>query len=513
MPVPGFLSSIADKAQAAINNSSLSQRIPSLTGSTRPSSGASPTPTESGSTHKSHTLEQIQHQLRQFQQNYSTTGPVQKIITAEKGVALDFERLSRDAQAQSKELYTWGQNEESDVKDVSDRLAFLNYITGSLASTLSVRLDAARTPLKELRDNEVALTQKRNVRAGLQNQIERLEHSQERGYEKRLTELKEQLVRAESDDGPAEGEHEILVRKTMKESERLKFQALREYGEKLALLSQAVDAVLTALPSVPPASSRPYTGAEETGSIRASLQYALDHWKPGQTTLSLPAGANLDRSHTRSFGVTHAAELQEINTAEHQRRDSLPVPLSAPVPIQESGSVTKPTSSLQLQKGPFSSPLAVDSTPPSINPVVLNNEPSPIPSRSPPVAVALPGPADNEAKEPSVTPTVAETGVPISGGASGPGPSSGSLRDIRSPTSVSSHPAHSIAQNQVPEAEGGSSNTPPKGYESAEEEKRRLEREERERFLRGETSSAGPSAPAYESAEDEKKRLRRRKES
>ena len=47
----------------------------------------------------------------------STTGPVQKIITAEKGVSLDFESLSRDAQAQSKELYMWGQNEQPDVKD------------------------------------------------------------------------------------------------------------------------------------------------------------------------------------------------------------------------------------------------------------------------------------------------------------------------------------------------------------------------------------------------------------
>jgi hypothetical protein len=49
--------------------------------------------------------------------NLSTTSPLQKIVTAEKGVALDFERLSRDARSQSKELYQWGQQEHSDVKD------------------------------------------------------------------------------------------------------------------------------------------------------------------------------------------------------------------------------------------------------------------------------------------------------------------------------------------------------------------------------------------------------------
>jgi len=42
---------------------------------------------------------------------------VQKIITAEKGVALDLESLSRDSQIQSKELYQWGQKEHSDVRD------------------------------------------------------------------------------------------------------------------------------------------------------------------------------------------------------------------------------------------------------------------------------------------------------------------------------------------------------------------------------------------------------------
>ena len=49
--------------------------------------------------------------------NLSTTSPLQKVVTAEKGVALDFASLSRDSQSQSKELYLWGQQEQADVKD------------------------------------------------------------------------------------------------------------------------------------------------------------------------------------------------------------------------------------------------------------------------------------------------------------------------------------------------------------------------------------------------------------
>ena len=67
MPVPGFLTSFADKAQNALNQSSISQHIPpSLAGSSAPSHGTSSSPTD-----KNHTLEQIQHQFRQLQQNYS----------------------------------------------------------------------------------------------------------------------------------------------------------------------------------------------------------------------------------------------------------------------------------------------------------------------------------------------------------------------------------------------------------------------------------------------------------
>jgi hypothetical protein len=91
-----------------------------------------------------------------------------------------------------------------------------------------VKLDSARIPLKELRDCAAILTQKRNVRAGLENQIARVERSQERGYEKRVAELKEQLAKAESDDELAERQHDIVLRKALKESEQQRFQAFRE---------------------------------------------------------------------------------------------------------------------------------------------------------------------------------------------------------------------------------------------------------------------------------------------
>jgi len=110
-------------------------------------------------------------------------------------------------------------------------LGFLNYIAASLATSLSTKLSTARLPLKELRDNEVALTQRHSIRTGLEQQISRVEKSREKGYEKRLAELKEQLTKAKSDGEPADKQHEIILRKALKESEQAKFQALREVIE------------------------------------------------------------------------------------------------------------------------------------------------------------------------------------------------------------------------------------------------------------------------------------------
>jgi len=244
------------------------------------------------------------------------------------------------------------------------------------------------------------------------------------------------------------------------------------------------------MPSIPPSSNQPYTYLEETGSIRASLQYALDNWKPGQTTLSAPAEAILDRSNTGSFGETHAKELEQIDTTS----------VHVPDQIQELGSAANPPSSLRTRQGSFNPPLAAGSTYPVINPAALNTEPAPIPSGSPPVAVTVPGPVDTEVTVPVVTPTVAETGIPVSGGPGGPGPSSGSLRDIR-PSSLDSSQAISNAGTRVPGE--GSSSGPEKWDESAAEEKRRLEREERERLLHADGQSGRPSVPVYGSEHEQ----------
>ncbi|KAJ6604719.1 Eisosome component PIL1-domain-containing protein [Mycena vulgaris] len=476
MPVPGFLASFADKAQSAI-------------------SGALPS-------HDPHALESIQHQLRSLGQQYSTTTPVQRIITVEKG---------RDAKAQSKELYTWGQSEDADVKDVTDRLAYLNFVHGSLASSLAVKLDAARAPLKTLRDAEVALTPRRNLRAGFQLQLNRIEHDQPRGMEKRKAELQEQLRKHTLEDQAQETEVELLKRQGVRESEQHKWEAIREYGEKLVLLSQAATPIIAALPTFPPTSAQPYAGGQATGAARASLQRALDNYKTGH--INLPpqtAGSDLSRSDTRSFGESHARELSSM-TSDVSTSLQPGLPLTPPPGSEKH---LPPVASAK----PSAATAPSKAQSPPIDPSTLNLSPAPIPNVASPVAVSaqpILAPIPTLAE----LPTVAETGVPVSAGASGPGPASGSLHDIKGASSTAGPRSGGLPGNEASVPAYGSMDgaqkfesaseekrrlqayseaaqqpeAPPAAYETAEEEKKRLEREERERLLAGQAAQSGSS--------------------
>ncbi|KAF9044777.1 hypothetical protein BDZ89DRAFT_979852 [Hymenopellis radicata] len=497
MPVPGFITSFTDKAQNAINASPLASHLPGGKRPNSPDAASQPSANEAaGGGYKSHTFESIQHQLRAFGQQYSSTTPVQKIITTEKGVAIDFDSVSRDSKAQSKELYTWGQSELDDLKDVTDRLAYLNFVQGSLASSLAVKLDSARAPLKLLRDAETAITPRRNIRLGLQSQIARVEHDSQKGNEKKLVDLKDQLRKAEADDLPQEKEIELLKRKAIREGEQMKWEAIREYGEKLVLLAQAASPVIAALPVLPPAPDSPYLGAGATGAARASLQRALDNYKTGH--INLPpqlAGSELNRSDTRSFGESHASELSSMSSdgSDITRAAQPGIPMTPPG--QSKGPDTVPEKTFPAPSSPPPAPLSssppAKSVSPPINPSNLNNSPATIPqTESPSTAAEV---ATEDPQQPTIMPTVAETGVPVVASPSGPGPASGSLKNIRAASADAGPRSGGLPGEGVASSYGASK------FESAEEEKKRL----------AAAYSQAYNAPPHESAEEEKEREER----
>jgi hypothetical protein len=299
------------------------------------------------------------------------------------------------------------------------------------------------------------------------------------------------------------------------------------------MVAQAALSIVPALPPIPPTKSSPYQGEQTTASVRASLQKALDGYSPGNISLILAAPTGADLKYTRSFGETHARELSRIDNQEPSVTGNIPITppaTTATAPPPQPGQIPHHSSSVSptlphptLSPSTLSKPVPLpvrgpeQPTPPSsfspkntmsppLNPANLNQAPAPIPTISSPSAaspIVAPDPTDPSIKVPSVTPTVAETGVPKVAGPEGPGPASGSLLNKHAPESPKlPNPFADPTPLQLPPASEA-----PK-FESAEEEKKRLEREERERILHQEGTSSS-AAPQFESAEDEKKRLER----
>ena len=79
-----------------------------------------------------------------------------------------------------------------------------------------------------MRDAETNLQPKRNIRIGIQTAIGRLESEQVKGNDKKIAELREALRKAEAEDEALEKELELLKRKALRESEQIKWDALRE---------------------------------------------------------------------------------------------------------------------------------------------------------------------------------------------------------------------------------------------------------------------------------------------
>jgi hypothetical protein len=160
----------------------------------------------------------------------------------------------------------------------------------------------------------------------------------------------------------------------------------------------------------------PYRGAQETASVRASLQHALDNYKPGDIKLS---PSDITQSDTSTFGESHADELEKIASQQHEQ-PGLPI------------------------------------TPP---------------------AGVVPLPAKDQAQVTSAPP-------PVQAPAASPSPFAGATTATPSETTQTA----AVASSNAPVSSGSvlaPAGAPPVKYETAEDEKKRLESEQVDRISQG----------------------------
>ncbi|KAG8991725.1 hypothetical protein FRB94_012286 [Tulasnella sp. JGI-2019a] len=247
-----FLGSLQNKAQHALDKSGFASKIPAnfqpanfqthTTAAQQPlnapghqGGGKPDSRRNSGSSGRPFIVDNITQQLRALHNQYAPQGPpdvryVQVLVTNAKGVSLDYQGVGRDAQALSKDFYLWGQEQEEDVKDVTDRLAFVTFAHGNLATNLANELDAARAPFKNLREILTKAAPRKSQLQAIDAQIKTLQTSGGRnpGAETKIAELEAERRRRVNEDEPMEMQIATIKRNAIKESEEIRWKAVKE---------------------------------------------------------------------------------------------------------------------------------------------------------------------------------------------------------------------------------------------------------------------------------------------
>ncbi|MBW0511225.1 hypothetical protein O181_050940 [Austropuccinia psidii MF-1] len=259
--------------------------------------------------------------LRQVHATYDPrqsphTLKIHLLIKAQKGLSTDLEALARDSQIASKQLYLWSIDQSDQaIKDVGDRLAYLTYRAGDIQQNCARALDNARTDLKKIRNTQNDIIKMRDREKSLENQLAKL-HQEHRpkpdtqdkiiNTTNELSQLQDALNRAQSLDRQQK-------RRCLQSSYHAQFQALRELGEKLSIISGYGDLLLDQLDDDP---LTDYNAHDRTAWIKGAASVSLTDYQDPLIQLPQfgqpPIGLNPDSSlkstapiDTRLFAETH----------------------------------------------------------------------------------------------------------------------------------------------------------------------------------------------------------------
>ena len=99
-----------------------------------------------------------------------------------------------------------------------------------LNSSLSDRIDESRGPFKKLREAQIALAPRRAARVTIETQIRNIQGNPSKvtGADSRVQELHQSLQQHIHEDDPLEREVGELKRKAIRDSERMKWEAVKE---------------------------------------------------------------------------------------------------------------------------------------------------------------------------------------------------------------------------------------------------------------------------------------------
>lgn len=202
-----------------------------------------------------------------------------QLIKIEKNLERSIELVARERRTVAKQLSLWGEENDEDVSDVTDKLGVLIHEIGELEDQFIDKYDQYRITLKSIRNIEGSVQPSRERKQKITNEIAHLKYKDPQSP--KIPVLEQELVRAEAESLVAEAQLSNITREKLKASFNYQFDAMRELSEKFALIAGYGKALLELLDDSPvtPGEARPvYDGYEASKQIIIDCENALGSW-------------------------------------------------------------------------------------------------------------------------------------------------------------------------------------------------------------------------------------------
>lgn len=236
----------------------------------------------------------------------------------EKSLERSLEVVSSEKKLVAKQLSIWGEDNDDDVSDVTDKIGVLIYEIGELEDQFIDKYDLYRITLKSIRNIEASVQPSRDRKLKITDEIAHLKYKDPQSP--KISVLEQELVRAEAESLVAEAQLSNITREKLKAAFNYQFDSLRELSEKIALIAGYGKALLELLDDSPvtPGETRPaYDGYEASKQIIIDAENALASWTIDNSYIKEP----LLSMHQGAEDVYHVpegiTEGEEEQWAEH----------------------------------------------------------------------------------------------------------------------------------------------------------------------------------------------------
>lgn len=265
----------------------------------------------------------ISHSFRR--QTAGSLGPellrkLAALIKMEKNLMRLMEITSRERKDVAKQLSLWGEGNDDDISDITDKLGVLIFEAGELEDQFIDRYDLYRITMKSIRDIEGSVQPSRDRKQKITDQIAYLKYKDPQSP--KINVLEQELVRAEAESLVAEAQLSNITREKLKVAFNYQFDSLREHSEKIALIAGYGKALLELLDETPvtPGETRPaYDGYDASKQIIIDAENALASWTFDSAAVRPTL---LMAAHDDEYDVDDLAEETEnLHTTEKEWED------------------------------------------------------------------------------------------------------------------------------------------------------------------------------------------------